>query len=96
VKALSKPMWVVLHFALKHPAHRVERGYYPAGQERLILQGLLNRQLIDEDEAGLLLTAAGVELAELAEQEPLAEVVCPNCEATIRARMADAPDQARS
>lgn len=40
------PMLITLGDAIEHGG-RVSRALYPAGQMRLILQGLMNRDLID-------------------------------------------------
>jgi hypothetical protein len=37
--------------------------WHPRGQERLILQALMNRGLIDRSEAGVFLTATGASIA---------------------------------
>ena len=59
IHKLTKPMFVVLYGA--EPGGRVDRPLlYPAGQNRLIMSGLYQRYLIDEDRH---LTAAGLVLA---------------------------------
>ena len=58
---ITRPMFVVLYDAAVSGRDRLTRGVYPAGQLRLIKQGLYGRELIGEDEA---LTPAGHALAE--------------------------------
>lgn len=60
----TKPMLITLGYAIDEQGGRVDRHLYPRGQMRLILQGLLDRDLIDyvdpnEDTGPLFVTEAG-------------------------------------
>lgn len=58
----TEPMLITLADAVEHGG-RVSRSLYPAGQMRLILQGLLRRDLIDyedpDEDGPLVVTDAG-------------------------------------
>ena len=63
----TEPMLITLRDAVERGG-RVSRALYPAGQMRLILQGLLTRDLIDyesdHDSGPLTLTVAGYAAAQ--------------------------------
>ena len=67
---VTKPMFVLLVGAAE--TGQIKRTLYPTGQMRLIMQGLLNRELIDEDGelTPLGREQAGIALAEVRRAHP--------------------------